>query len=127
MTETNAARVMRRMVAAFTTGDTHDCHEYISASYMDHQGRGGLPLQGPAGFQQVVRAAHRNTTPHLLIEDVIANETRAVARIHWRFASPGQAETVERETIEIIRVEGGQAVEHWGAEAWSRTVPREAV
>jgi hypothetical protein len=34
---------------------------------------------------------------------------------------------IERETIEIIRVEGGQAVEHWGAEAWSRTLPPTAV
>jgi len=51
--------------------------------------------------------------PQLSIEDLIANETRAVARIRWRFAPPGQGDAVERETIEIIRVEGGQAVEHW--------------
>jgi len=112
------------MVAAFATGDTHDSHEYVSPSYIDHQGRSGLPLHGPDGFQQVVRAAHQSTTPQLLVEDLIANETRAVARIRWRFAPPGQGDAVERETIEIIRVEGGQAVEHWGAEAWSRTLPR---
>ncbi len=127
MTESDAARVIRRMVAAFATGDTHDCHEYVSASYLDHQGRGGVPLHGPDGFQQVVRAAHRSTTPQLLVEDVITNETRAVARIRWLFAPPGQGDPVERETIEIIRVEGGEAVEHWGAEAWSRTLPRAAV
>jgi len=115
------------MVAAFATGDTHDCLEYLSTSYLDHQGRDGVPLHGPDGFQQVVRAAHRSTTPQLKVEDVIANETRAVARIRWRFTPPGQGDTVERETIEIIRVEGGQVVEHWGAEAWSRTLPRAAV
>src|SRR5213592_2889700 len=103
MTEPDAGSVMRRIVAAFATGDTHDCLEYVSASYVDHQGRGGLPLHGPDGFQQVVRAAHRSTTPQLLVEDVIANETRAVARIRWRFAPPGQGDAVERETIEIIR------------------------
>jgi hypothetical protein len=126
MTESDPARVIRRMVAAFATGDTHDCHEYVAASYLDHQGRSGVPLHGPDGFQHVVRAAHRSTTPHLSIEDVIANETRAVARIRWRFTDPSQADSMERETIEIIRVEGGQAVEHWGAEAWSRTIPRAA-
>ncbi len=115
------------MVAAFATGDTHDCHEYVSASYLDHQGRGGEPLHGPDGFQEVVRAARRSTTPQLKIEDVIADETRAVARIRWRFTPPGQGDPVERETIEIIRVESGEAVEHWGAEAWSRTLPRAAV
>ena len=127
MTESDPARVMRRIVAAFATGDTSDCHEYVSAWYLDHQGRGGSPLHGPDGFQQVVRAAHRSTTPQLKVEDVIADETRAVARIRWRFAPPGQGDVVERETIDIIRVEGGQAVEHWGAEAWSRTLPRAAV
>ena len=127
MTEPDAAGVMRRIVAAFATGDTHDCLEYVSASYVDHQGRDGMPLHGPDGFQQVVRAAHRSTKPELFVEDVIAHETRAVARIRWRFASPGPDEPVERETIEIIRVEGGQAVEHWGAEAWSRTLPRASV
>jgi hypothetical protein len=126
MAESDAARVIRRMVAAFVTGNTHDCHEYVSAIYLDHQGRGGTPLHGPHGFEQVVRAAHRSTTPLVSIEDLIATETRAVARIRWRFKTPGQEDLTERETIEIIRTEGGQAVEHWGAEAWSRTLPREA-
>lgn len=115
------------MIAAFATGRTHDCHEYISPSYFDHQGRRGTPLRGPDGFQQVVHAAHRTATPDLSIEDLIANETRAVARIRWRFTSPHHGEVTERETIDIVRVEGGQAIEHWGAEAWSRTLPGEAV
>jgi len=106
------------MVAAFVTGDTHDCHEYVSASYLDHQGRDGEPLHGPDGFRQVVRAAHRTTAPQLSIEDLVVNETRAVARIRWRFTSQGQGDLTKRETIDIVRVEGGQAVEHWGAEAW---------
>ena len=123
MSESEAARVLRRMVAAFATGDTHDCHEYVSASYVDHQGRGGIPLHGSHGFEQVVRAARRSSAPQLSIEDLIATETRAVGRIHWRFSISTQGNTVERETIEIIRVERGQAVEHWGAEAWSLPQP----
>jgi hypothetical protein len=127
MTESDSARVLRLMLAAFATGDAHDCDEYISTAYLDHQGRRGSPLHGPDGFRQVVRAAHRTTTPQLSIEDLIADETRAVARIRWRFTESDQADFAERETIEIVRVQGGQAVEHWGAETWSRTVPREAV
>ena len=123
----DAGRVLRRMIAAFVTGDTHDCHEYIAASYLDHQGHGGESLHGPDGFQHVVRAAHRTTAPQLSIEDLVVNETRAVARIRWRFTPQGQGDVTERETIEIIRVEGSQAVEHWGAEAWLRTLPRAAV
>jgi hypothetical protein len=108
------------MVTAFASGDVHDCDEYVSTSYRDHQGRGGVPLPGPEGFRQVVRAAHRNTTPQVFIEDMISDETRAVARIRWRFSSTDEREGVERETIDIVRVEGGMAVEHWGAESWSQ-------
>ena len=121
--EPDPGRVLRRMLAAFATGDTHECHEYVSASYLDHQGRGGEPLHGPDGFEQVVRAAHRTTAPQLSVEDLIVDGTRAAARIRWRFTSQDQGYVTERETIEIVRVEGGQAVEHWGAESWSRTLP----
>jgi predicted ester cyclase len=124
MTESDAARVLRRMVAAFATGDARDCHEYISTSYIDRQGRSGSALHGPDGFRQVVRAAHRTTAPHLSIEDLIADETRAVARLRWRFVESGKGNVTERETIEVVRIDDGQAVEHWGAEAWSRTLHR---
>jgi hypothetical protein len=127
MVESDAVRVMRRMVAAFSAGDAHDCHEYVSDSYLDHQGRDGVPRHGPEGFQQVVRAAHGSATPELLIEDIIGTDTRAVARIRWRFVPRGGGDGIERETIEIVRIEGGQAVEHWGAETWSRKLPRAAV
>ena len=119
MAEFAAGMVMRRMVAAFESGDARDCHEYLSPSYVDHQGRGGEPLYGPDGFREVVRAAHRDTAPEVWIEDIVADEFRAAARVGWRFNVPGQR-SVERETIEMIRVEEGRAVEHWGAEARSR-------
>jgi hypothetical protein len=127
MTESDAARVLRQMVAAFASGDAHDCDQYISTSYVDHQGRRGSPLHGPDGFRKVVRAAHRTTTPQLSIVDLIADETRAVARLSWRFTESDQGNVTERETIEIVHVQGGQAVEHWGGETWSRTISREAV
>lgn len=115
------------MVAALRSGDAGDCAEYIASSYVDHQGRHGAPLSGPHGFEQVVRAAHRNTAPQLIVQDMIVSDTRAVARIRWRFSPSAENDGVERETIEIVRVEGGHAVEHWGAESWSRKLPGEAV
>lgn len=122
MTESEGARVMRRMVAAFASGDAEDCGEYLSGSYVDHQGRGGAPLHGLDGFREVVRAAHRDTTPEVCIEDLVADESRAAARLRWRFRTPGGG-CVERETIEMIRIEDGRAVEHWGGELWSRPCP----
>jgi predicted SnoaL-like aldol condensation-catalyzing enzyme len=43
-------------------------------------------------------------------------EDRAVARIHWR-GRRRSGEKVDRETIDIVRVVDGRAVEHWGARA----------
>ncbi|MEQ9401906.1 MAG: nuclear transport factor 2 family protein [Longimicrobiales bacterium] len=115
--------VLLRMISALSTGEAEDCDEYIAPSYVDHQGRSGAPLHGPAGFQKVVRAANRTVAPRISVEDVICDETRVVARLRWTFTAPGASDGVDRETIEIVRVEGGKAVEHWGAESWSRTPP----
>ncbi len=123
MTVNEAMDVLLRMISALSTGEAEDCHEYIAQSYVDHQGRSGSPLHGPAGFKKVVGAANRTVAPQISVEDVICDVTRVVARLRWTFTSPGATDGLGRETIEIVRVEGGQAVEHWGAESWSRTVP----
>jgi ketosteroid isomerase-like protein len=114
------------MVAALAAGVAVNCDEYVAPDYLDHQGRAGRPLHGPEGFRQVVEAAHRTAKPHLEVQDTIADSTHVVARIRWRFEPRHAGDHIERETIEIVRVEGGRAVEHWGAEAWSRTLPAEA-
>jgi len=119
----DAADVIRRMVEAIRTGAAEDCEEFISSSYVDYQGRGGSPLHGPTGFRQVVRAAHRTAAPQVSIEDLVTDSTRAATRLNWVFSSPEDGTKTERETIEIVRVEDGRAVEHWGAESWSRLLP----
>ena len=121
----DATGVIRRMVEAFRTGVAVDCEEFISPSYLDHQGRGGTPLHGPDGFRQVVRAAHRTAAPQVSIADLVTDSQRAAVRLHWVFSSPEEGTRTERETIEIVRVEDGRAVEHWGAESWSRVLPAE--
>lgn len=48
------------------------------------------------------------------IEGLFGTHDRAVARIRWRgWRSDGTE--IDRETIDIIRVEAGRAIEHWGA------------
>lgn len=47
------------------------------------------------------------------IEDLFGTHDRAVARIRWRgWRSDGTE--IDRETDDIIRVEAGRAIEHWG-------------
>jgi predicted SnoaL-like aldol condensation-catalyzing enzyme len=43
-------------------------------------------------------------------------DDRAVARIRWR-GRRHEGDDVDRETIDIVRVVDGRAVEHWGAHA----------
>jgi len=124
MTQSDAVQVLTRMVEAIASGDARSCDQYVSEDYVDHQGRHGSPLRGPDGFRLVVHAANRSTKPEISIEDLIADETRAVARLRWRFVEAAEGSSTERETIEIVRIQNGRAVEHWGAEAWSRRIPR---
>ena len=113
---------MKRMVAAFDSGHLDDVEEYVADSYLDHQGLGS-PVAGPRGFRAVVEAARSAGDLDVSLEDLFTEGDRAAARIRWR-RSVSTSAVLERETIDIVRVGNGQAVEHWGAESWSRTVDR---
>lgn len=108
--EIGAGAVLRAMVAAFATGELDDVASYVHADYLDHQGLDGQrPITGVDGFAHVVRVA-RAARPDLAVEivDLVEAGDRAVARIGWGG---------DRETIDIVRIAGGRAVEHWGAVA----------
>ena len=110
----DASAVMRAMVAAFNTGDVYDAAAAVHVDYVDHQGLGGAPMRGPTGFAAVVAAARSGYEElEVTIEDLIEDGDRAAARLRWSgIRSSGTR--VDRETLEIIRVEGGKAIEHWG-------------
>jgi hypothetical protein len=116
----DAAEVLRAMVRMFQTGDTTDVESVVSRAYVDHQGLMGDVL-GIDGFCNVVNAARRSLgSLSVSIEDGFGERDRAVARLRWR-GEDATGAVVERETIDIIRVVRGLAVEHWGAECWSRS------
>lgn len=98
----------------FSTADLSGVDSIIAVGYIDHQGLEGIEIRGPEGFSRVVRAA-RSALPDLQvdIEDLIAEGDRVVARLRWR-GTQSTGERIERETIDIVRVANGQAVEHWG-------------
>jgi predicted ester cyclase len=48
------------------------------------------------------------------IEDLIAGPDRVAVRLHWR-GSRASGEAVDRQTLEVVRIEKGKAVGHWGA------------
>lgn len=102
------------MVAMFSSGDVSEVETHVHADYFDHQGLGGQPIRGPSGFATVVAAA-RSDYEHLevTVEDLITGADRAAARLRWH-GTRLHGEVVRRETLEIVRIVDGRAVEHWG-------------
>lgn len=105
------------MVAMFASGDPSGAAACIGDEYLDHQGLGAGPLRGIEGFATVVRT-NFDAYEHqeISIEDMFGIGDRAVGRIRWR-GRRKSGEDVDRETIDIIRVVDGRAVEHWGVRA----------
>jgi predicted ester cyclase len=109
------AEVLLAMVAAFDGGDLGSVAEIVHPDYLDHQGLDGQrPISGIEGFVHVVRTA-RSAYAELSVEvvDLIEGADRAAGRIVWDGVR-ASGEQVRRETIDIVRVSGGRAIEHWG-------------
>ena len=98
---------MRAIVRMFATGDLRNVAKVIDRNYIDHQGLEGIEIRGPEGFSRVVTAA-RGAVPdlHIAIEDLIAKDKKAVARLRW-WGTTLSGKKIERETIDIGRVVGG--------------------
>jgi ketosteroid isomerase-like protein len=102
------------MVEVFDTGAVDRVSEFVHVDYLDHQGLGGEPIRGAAGFSLVVRTARSGYEAlRVTIEDLIEEGDRVAARLRW-FGTRASGEAVERETLEIIHVRDGMATEHWG-------------
>lgn len=110
-----AADVMRAMVAAFDTGNVSQVEWVVHSEYLDHQGLPDeRPITGVDGFIHVVGVARSAYTDlSVTVEDLIEGDDRAAARLAWKGVRRS-GETARRETIEIVRVEAGRAIEHWG-------------
>ncbi len=110
-----AEAVMRAMVAMFASGDPARAGEVVDVDYLDHQGLGDGPMRGVDGFAFVVRtnfAAYDELA--VRIDDLFATPDRVAARITWE-GRRLDGEFTTRQTIDILRIAGGKAVEHWGA------------
>lgn len=110
--------LLERVVRMFSTGDASAAEDVFSAEYLDHQGLGEGPLTGPAGFRRVVQVARGAFTKlDVRIEDVLIDDDKVAARLRWSGIRDGRS--IERETIDILRVDRGMIVEHWGARLWA--------
>ena len=103
------------MVEIFATGDVGAAAGVVARDDVDHQGLGAGEIVGVEGFCHVV-APHEMGSPRSMsrIADLIAAPDRAAARLSWS-GTRINGDRVRRETIEIVRVAGGLAAEHWGS------------
>lgn len=107
-----------KIVAIFNSGDVSWADEIFTLGYLDHQKPEWMEEDGPEEFKKIVVGA-RASLPNLVVcimDEVIADGDKIACRLFWT------SDTLERETLEILRVENGKVAEHWGAEAWSRSV-----
>ncbi len=108
--ERSPAEVITAMVSMFATGDVARVAEVVDTSYVDHQGK----IRGPGGFEEVVAAARSvYEALEVVVDDLIEGDDRVAVRLRWLGTRPS-GEIDERETLDIVRVVNGRAVEHWG-------------
>lgn len=109
---------MRKIVAIFNTGDLSDVDLIFSPNYIDHQRPPGMEIDGSDEFKQIVMNARQAVQKLIVtIEDLISEDDKVVGRLRWHIIDLA-GEEIHRETIDILRFDNGQVVEHWGAEAW---------
>ena len=109
----------KKIIESFNTGDVSAVNLLFSPDYVDHQRPSWMSFTGSVEFKEIVKLA-RKSLPNLKvsIEDMIAENDTVVVRLQWH-SNNSTGKKIERETIDILRFANGQAVEHWGAEAWT--------
>lgn len=111
------ADLLRLMLACFATGDLRRVPEIVAPLYFDHQSEELPPPHGPELFCRVVQEA-RKSLPRLVIEVVTVRSVglgMAESHTHWHWTDESGQRRV-RATVDRIRVERGEVVEHWGRE-----------
>ena len=119
--EDNIAKTRRFMEEVFNKGNMKAVDEFMSADLVEHD---PFPGQGPGlqGFKQGL-ADFRQAFPdlHIGIDDMLADGEKIVIRSTMKGTHKGTfmnlpptGKQISIEGIDIVRMSGGKAVEHWG-------------
>ena len=118
--------VLLRMLEMFATGEVEAAPETVADDYRDHEPGPGRGRLGVEGFCERVRA-ERSAYVVLDVwpEGLIAERDQVTAQLHWQGVLPS-GDTVDRITIDVLRVSDGRAVEHWAAAGFVAVTPAES-
>lgn len=119
--EENKAKTRRFMDEVFNKGNMAVINELLAPNLVEHNPFPGYP-PGLEGFKQGV-AAFRKGFPdlHITVDDLIAEGDKVVIRSTMSgthkgdfMGTPATGKQVKVAGIDIVRIVGGKAVEHWG-------------
>ena len=122
--ERNKANFRRLYDEVFNQGDLAAADELIAARVVEHQPQPGVDpdANGPELVKQIA-TFYRTAFPdlHITVDDLVAEGDRVAGRVtitgthHGALLDiPPTGKRIEIVSIDIIRYEGGKAVEHWG-------------
>jgi steroid delta-isomerase-like uncharacterized protein len=113
---------MRSVYARVNAGDIDGFGDLLDEGFVEHEGAPGLPptKEGTLDFFRVLRTAFPDM--HMAVEDLIASDDKAVARVLFTgthrgefLGVPATGNEVAMQVIDIMRFDGaGLVCEHWG-------------
>jgi predicted ester cyclase len=120
MSEENKS-LMKRFVAEYQTNhDDAVLYELLAEHFVDHSAPPGLP-PGRAGVKALFDTFHAAFAGFTAqIDDQVAEQDKVVTRKSFRGQHVGEfmgiaptGKNVRIDVIDIVRIAGGQIVEHW--------------
>ena len=115
--------VLLRMLEMFATGEIQAAPETVAEDYRHHEPGLGARTLGVDGFCERVRATRSEyVVLDVWPEGLIADSDHVTAQVHWQGVLP-TGDTVDRITLDVVRVADGRAVEHWERPVSSRLTP----
>jgi predicted ester cyclase len=122
-TEANKAMVRRFVDEVMNQGKVDVIDELVATDYVEHQTPPGAPATRD-GLKQMMTSLHQAFPDlHVTLDDTISEGDKVVMRTTTHGTQKGEfmgiAPTNKEMTmtgIDIVRFQGGKAVEHWGNE-----------
>ena len=121
MSEENKAFVRRFYDEVMNNGNLSALDQAVAANHIDHTAPPGVPqgIEGAKLWFRMLRQAFPDS--RVMIDELLADGDKVIARVTMTATHKGEfmgvpatGKPVKIEGIDIIRVSGGKAVEHWG-------------
>jgi predicted ester cyclase len=119
----SAEELARRLIEdGFNKGDLSIADDVISPDQVEHQYYGPDHAPGAEGVKAVISSLHRAFSDfHLAIEDLVADGDKVWLRMTGTGTNDGSfmghpptGRRMHIDVFDVVRVEGGRVVEHWG-------------